>query len=156
MSGLAEILEENERLRRDLSRRDAMIAEHESTLAEREATLAEREAMLARVAAERDTAVDRLGQLERALKLIELKRSGPASQRFVPDEQHMLPMFGDVVAPPRAPQPRLRRSLPSRSHQTLPVRRRAVAPATTSPRCLRAPSAAVRRLTPPAPAAVAR
>lgn len=84
MSGLAEILEENSRLRRSLEERDAQ---------------------LARVMAERDVVRTRVDQLEHALKLIELKQRGPTSQRFVPDDsQSTLPMFPDVEAPPRAPK----------------------------------------------------
>lgn len=112
MSGLAEILEENERLRRRAERHEAMLSERDAMLSERDAMLAaQREELaargvnLAKVTAERDVAMERLDQLERALKLIELRRAGPASQRFVPDEQSMLPIFPDVTAPPRAPKP---------------------------------------------------
>ena len=46
MSGLAEILEENARLRRLASELGALVSGHEATLAEKDATLAKKDAVI--------------------------------------------------------------------------------------------------------------
>ncbi len=90
MTGLAEILEENRRLRAVVAMRDASLREQANELAKRDAM----------VAALRTTADD----LARQLELLSLKGRGPASQRYVPDGQELLPFPGDVAPPPRAPK----------------------------------------------------
>ena len=83
MSGLAEILHENARLRDEL-------AQFKAALAERDAQL---------------EAVQRKAEyLAERLELAQLERRGPASQRFVPAEQDLLPFDVDVVQPPRVPE----------------------------------------------------
>ncbi len=123
MSGLAEILEENARLRAELAAASARLGETESRLGdtesrlgetesrlgdtesrlgETESRLGETEAMLQQTAAERDVAVAEVDRLERVLELIRLEAAGPKSERYVPDRQ--VPMFeGPVPPPPRAP-----------------------------------------------------
>lgn len=119
MPGLAEILDENRRLRLLLGEREALAQSREATLAalesclrerdaalhERGAALHEKDIALQRVTAERDAVRLRAEHLAQELELIKLKRSGPASMRFVegPDGQETLPIFPDVTAPPRSP-----------------------------------------------------
>lgn len=118
MSGLAEILEENRRLRLALEEREALVrareaelAELESSVRERDAALVERDAALHRkdfalqkVTSERDFVRLRVEELEQELESIRLKITGPASMRVADsDSQDALPMFPDVAAPPRAP-----------------------------------------------------
>lgn len=86
MSGLAEILDENARLR--------------LRLAEASAALAERDAML--------EAVQRKAEyLAQQLELQRLQHTGPKSRRYVPDagEQGLLPYDALFAPPPRAPVP---------------------------------------------------
>lgn len=104
MSGLAEILEENRRLRE----REAYLASREAVLTEavreRDEALQRKDVALQTVTAQRDAVRLRAEYLEQELALIKLRRSGPVSQRFVDDDaQATLAMFGDVTAPPRSP-----------------------------------------------------
>lgn len=89
MSGLAEILDENARLREELAARDAALAARDAALAEREAEL--------------ETVTKRAKELAQELWLVREARRGPASQRYVPAEQGRLPMFHEVPPPPREP-----------------------------------------------------
>ena len=92
MSGLAEILEENTRLRASLSTVSAELAEARATLELREAMLEELQ--------------QKAEYLARQLELVRLKRRRPASERFVPDErQAQLFAEQEVPPPPRAPVP---------------------------------------------------
>ena len=112
MAGLAEILEENQRLRLTLAEREAQIEHRESALAKlaqvvhaREQALREKDDALHAVTARRDAVQRRAEQLAQELEFIRLKRRGPASMRFVPGEdQGVLPIFPDVTAPPRLPE----------------------------------------------------
>jgi transposase len=89
MSGLAEILEENQRLRERLLLAEATHAREVADLR-------------AHVAA----AVEKAELLAQQLELLRLSARGPASQRFVPDDQTALPFVaGPVTPPPRAPRP---------------------------------------------------
>ncbi len=90
MGGLAEILEENQRLRDSLAARDSELAEARQARLEAEA----------KVEALRETAELQAKMLE----LLRLKRSGPKSERFVPDGQIAL-FDGQLDPPPRAPVP---------------------------------------------------
>jgi transposase len=91
VTGLAEILEENRRLR------DALAAT-QAELAAKKYEIATREAMYEAL---KSTAED----LARHLELLKLKASGAASQRFVvPANQELLRFPGDIKPPPRAPQ----------------------------------------------------
>ncbi|MCB9682424.1 MAG: IS66 family transposase [Alphaproteobacteria bacterium] len=118
MAGLAEILEENQRLRRLLVEREALIVDREAAIAQHATVIADREAVIVSleqslreqatalevVTAQRDAVKRRAEQLAQALEFIELKRRGPASMRFIPgDEQGVLPIFPDLKAPPRLP-----------------------------------------------------
>lgn len=102
MSGLAEILEENQRLRE----REAALSAREAALTlvvqEQVEALRQKDHDLQTVTAQRDAVRLRAEQLAQELELIRLRRSGPASQRHVEDDtQGTLAMFGDVTAPPR-------------------------------------------------------
>ncbi|MCB9758377.1 MAG: IS66 family transposase [Alphaproteobacteria bacterium] len=102
MTGLAQILDENRRLRAQL---DAQRAHFEAQIAEKEQELSAQRAELAR----RDVMVDalkaRADQLEQHLAWLKLKARRPASERFVPEGQGELPFPSDVEAPPRMPVP---------------------------------------------------
>lgn len=112
MKGLAEILEENARLRASLSTEHGRVRDLVNTLQETNERLTEAEKLLrergealqksqAMIAALKASAED----LARKLQLIEHKASGPASQRFIPERQEPLPFSGDITPPPRAPRP---------------------------------------------------
>jgi transposase len=116
MSGLAEIIDENRRLREsmsairtsleaervahdvELARRDAEIETRDTELAARDSQLRAQEAMLEAVRR-------RAEELARQLEFIQMKARGPASQRFIPETQQMLPLLGEITPPPRAPRP---------------------------------------------------
>ena len=125
MSGLAEILDENARLRaalatehgrnrhlesslcetsERLTETSERLTETSERLTEAEALLRERDEALQR----RDAMIEALKasaeELARKLQLIEHKASGPASQRYIPETQESLPFPGDVAPPPRAPK----------------------------------------------------
>jgi len=87
MSGLAEILDENTRLRNQLAAQARVLEAHEAALAAREEELA--------------AVTKRAEELAQELWLVRQARQGPASQRYVPPEQSELPMFADAPAPPR-------------------------------------------------------
>jgi transposase len=86
MPGLAEILDENARLRQEMAARDALIAEQAAMI---------------------DAVQRKADYLAQQLELERLRRGGPASQRYVPAEQDLLPFDTPVVQPPRAPTPTL-------------------------------------------------
>ena len=89
MSGLAEILDENARLRAALATEHGRIRHLESSLCEAEALLRERDQALQT----RDAMIEALKasaeELARKLQLIEQKASGPASQRYIPEAQEL-------------------------------------------------------------------
>ena len=118
MSGLAEILDENARLRaalatehgrnrhlesslcetsERLTKTSERLSEAEALLRERDQALQTRDAMIEALKASAE-------ELARKLQLIEHKASGPASQRYIPEAQELLPFPGDVAPPPRAPK----------------------------------------------------
>jgi transposase len=119
MSGLAEIIDENRRLREELEamaalvrERDEQLQEQGDQLREKDGQLREKDEQIATQATElakREAMVEslkeRAEELARKLQLIDIKRRGPASQRFVPEAQTMLPFPGDIDPPPRAPVP---------------------------------------------------
>lgn len=90
MSGLAEILDENARLRQQM-------AALRSELTGARSELAERDEMLAAVRRKAE-------YLAQRLELEQSKHSRPVSQRFIPSEQNVLPFDTDIHPPPRAPQ----------------------------------------------------
>ena len=103
MAGLAEILDENARLRRELSALHGRLVTTEGQLEtsrdelmDARAELANREAMLEEIRR-------RAEYLAHQLELAQLRRAGPASQRYVPEGQDLLPFAVEVVPPPRAP-----------------------------------------------------
>ncbi|MEO0601339.1 MAG: transposase [Myxococcota bacterium] len=89
MSGLAEILNENARLRREMEALQAELSDARTALASRDAML---EAL-------RRTAEHLAQQLE----LARLRRQGPSSERHVADGQGVLPFPTDFTPPPRSP-----------------------------------------------------
>lgn len=97
MTGLAEILEQNARLRQALAEREALLATETSL---RQSA----QGQLERLATERDAAVAEAERLARVLELLRLEAAGPTSERYVPVSQ--IPLFdGPVPPPPRAPVP---------------------------------------------------
>ena len=96
MAGLAEILEENSRLRAHLGAMEAALAAAQGALAETRDTLALREAELAAVQRAAD-------DLAKSLELERTRHQRPASQRFVPEGQVDLPFDPTFAPPPRAP-----------------------------------------------------
>ncbi|MEZ5333611.1 MAG: transposase [Thermoanaerobaculia bacterium] len=103
MSGLADLLDENARLRRELAalqgRLQSTEVRLESTqgeLTEARAELVSREALLEEVRLRAEYLAHQLG-------LAQLRRAGPASQRYVAEGQSLLPFDVDIVPPPRAP-----------------------------------------------------
>lgn len=105
MSGLAEILQENQRLRSSLVEREARLTSLQQVVAERERSLSEQAEALQLLTEQRDAVQRRAEQLAEELEFLKLQRRGAVSQRFVPgDEQGILPMFADVQAPPRHPK----------------------------------------------------
>lgn len=91
--GIGLILAENERLRRELTERDSVIAE-------RDAAIAERDAQIAALKISNE-------DLAQRLELIRLKASERRNQRFIEDGKIVpIPfLFGEVEPPPRLPKP---------------------------------------------------
>jgi len=107
MSGLAEILDENARLRQQMVVLRGELANTRSDLAERDEMLA---------------AVERKAEyLAQRLELEQSKHSRPVSQRFIPSEQEALAFTKDIRPPPRAPQQQDTENAESDSEQ--PVKR---------------------------------
>ena len=89
MAGIGEVIQSNNELREELRVLREALSKAQAMLAERDAQL---------------EAVKRTAeQLAQELELIRLARKGPASQRFVPDSQALLPFTTGVEPPPRAP-----------------------------------------------------
>ena len=126
MSGLAEIIDENRRLREELEAMAALVRERDEQLqaqdeqlqaqdeqlCEKDGQLREKDEHIATQATElakRETMLEalkeRAEELARKLQLIEIKQRGPATQRFVPEAQTTLPFPHDIDPPPRAPVP---------------------------------------------------
>lgn len=97
MAGLGEILEENQSLREKLARFEALVADQEAKLVIREQQLVDKDAEL-------KTLQGFAEELARKLEMIRLEHLGPRSQRYVPDEQDLLPFPSEVKEPPRLPQ----------------------------------------------------
>ena len=105
MSGLAEILQENQHLRERLSGLAEMLKEQEQQLLDQQRLLREKEEALAERDAKLEAVERKAEYLAQRLELEQLKRGGPASQRYIPFEQDLLPFATDIVPPPRAPEP---------------------------------------------------
>jgi len=144
MTGLAEILDENRRLRDSVAtlqasmemervRRDAELAQRDAeleavgtalkavseTLRTNEALLRTNEALL-------EAVTSRAEALAQQLEFLLQKARGPASQRFLPEAQQVLPLtLGDFTPPPRAPQPEPQapENTPEIQNTTTPKRR---------------------------------
>ena len=95
--GIASVLAENERLRRELAAREAMLVERETALAQALAThdalVAERDAQIAALKASND-------DLAHRLELQRLKLSGRRNERHVEDANVPLPFVFSMPAPP--------------------------------------------------------
>ena len=96
MAGIAQILDENARLRRQLAESERRLAEARDALTEAQAEIGTREAMLEQIQRKAE-------YLARQLELADLRRARPTSQRYVPVGQDLLPFDTDVPPPPRAP-----------------------------------------------------
>ena len=94
MSGLAEILDENTRLRQALATAEQGRQEAERSRQEAEQALTVRGEELA-------AATKRADELAQELWLSRQSHISPASQRYVPPEQTAFPMFAEAPAPPR-------------------------------------------------------
>lgn len=95
--GIAAILAENERLRRELAARDSVLADRDATLAQRDATLAQRDAEIAALKASNE-------DLAHRLELQRLKLAGRRNERHVEDTAVPLPfVFAMPEPPPRSP-----------------------------------------------------
>ena len=95
MTGLGQILDENNRLRESVQMLERRISE----LSEGHAVeLAKRDAML-------DVMKTHAEQLAQQLEFLRLKRGGAASHRYLSPGQDVLPFPGDITPPPRAPKP---------------------------------------------------
>lgn len=112
MLGLAEILDENHRLRKSMTALEGQVSEMTGGLRDRDEALATQALELATAASElakRDAMLEavkaRAEELAQQLEFLKLKARGPASQRYVPEEQDVLPFPGDITPPPRAPEP---------------------------------------------------
>jgi transposase len=120
MPGIGKVLSEVERLRAQVAERDALLAERDAWLAERDAWLAERDAQLAeREAVIADQAAkltkreaevlaltEAAEELARRLALLRLKLFGRKNERYVGDDQAMLPFVpATPEPPPRLPVP---------------------------------------------------
>ena len=103
MSGLAEILAENQRLRESLAARELVIAAQDQALNEKDQALSEAHREIALKAAMVEALKSSSEELAQKLALIEQRQQGPASHRYIPPEQGQLPFPGDVAAPPRMP-----------------------------------------------------
>lgn len=120
MAGLAEILEENQRLRDLLAAREASVGE----LAALREAAAQQRAALEAVTTERDLLKERVDELERAAELLRLRRER-TSQRFEGAHQEAFPFLAQVVAPARAPQAEAE---PSEESEKKPKSRGSAAP----------------------------
>ena len=99
MTGLGEILQENQALRTQLGAAVLDLDSHKIALQETKQELALRDAMIAELK-------EKAEQLAKTLELLKLKKTGPKNERFVADAaQEPLPFPQDIQAPPRAPQP---------------------------------------------------
>src|SRR5262245_54460282 len=96
MSGLADLLDEVARLRRELASVQDRLETTQSELTGARAEIVSRDAMLEEIRR-------RAEYLARQLELADLRRAGPASQRYVPHAQGLLPCDVEIVPPPRAP-----------------------------------------------------
>lgn len=96
MAGLAEIIDENKRLREALAAQTALTQQYQNQVEQHKHHAAELEEALAVV-------VERTEYLERILALQKWKQEQPASERFVADAQVGLPFDGPSEPPPRSP-----------------------------------------------------
>jgi transposase len=97
MAGLGEILEENQILRERLAEMEVQVRAQATIINKQEKQLVDKESKLKTL---QGVAED----LARKLEIIRLEQLGPRSQRYVPDEQEILPFKTEIKAPPRAPK----------------------------------------------------
>lgn len=110
MSGLAEILEENQRLRESLAamkqvvkEKDQALVGKDQALVDKDQVIADKDAQIAKQDAMLVSVTQSAEELAQQLAFIELQRKHPVSQRYIPSEQDVLPFPSDVAPPPRAP-----------------------------------------------------
>ena len=98
--GIASVLAETERLRRELAARDEAIAQRDQAIADRDAKLVEQDAKIAALTISNE-------DLAMRLDLIRIKAASRQNQRYIPGKEPIpLPLgFPEPVPPPRLPQP---------------------------------------------------
>ena len=142
--GIASILAENQRLRRDLVTKDSA---HAAALAERDARLAEREAQIAALTVSNEDMAQRLD-------LLRIKASDRRNQRHTEDDTAVIPLpfvFNEPSPPPRLPQPEPVESVerPAVRAPRIPSKRRDLSQPSSRPtrklRCAIDPAAACAR-----------
>ena len=105
MSGLAEILEENARLRQQMAALRVELSDTQTTLSDTQSVLSDTRTELATRDAMLEEVRRKAEYLAQRLELAQLRYGGRASQRYVPTEQDLLPFHADIGPPPRTPQP---------------------------------------------------
>ena len=123
MSGLAEILEANAALRKEREGFLALLDAKDRALVERELTLAEQSSALSKKDVIIEVVTRRVDELEQALALLLRKHTDPASERYLPGQEGLPFVPGDVAPPPRRPEPEDRESAPSPKPRRKPKRR---------------------------------
>ena len=103
MAGLAEILDENARLRALLvqARQEAQAAATCAAQAQAQLSAAQDENQL--LQAKLALLEERTHELEQLLAVLQRKQTGPAHERFVDSDQQILPFDPTIPPPPRAP-----------------------------------------------------
>lgn len=105
MSGLAEILDENTGLRRDLASRDELLRVQGERLRAQEELLAKKEELLHQMQTKVEAIERKATTFEEALKLIEKKRELARAERFIADaNQPTLFDEAQLQLPPRDPE----------------------------------------------------
>ena len=105
MSGLAEILDENTALRRELTSRDEQLRAQGEQLRAQGEQLAEKDRIIETMQVKLEALERMVNRLEEALKLIEKKRELARAERFIADSLQPL-LFDDkaLQLPPRDPE----------------------------------------------------
>ena len=105
MRGLAEILDENTALRRDVACRDEQLRTQGEQLRTQGEQLAQKDELIAKMQAKLDALERRANHFEEALLLIEKKRELAKAERFIADKLQT-PLFEDTALqlPPRDPE----------------------------------------------------
>lgn len=95
MAGLAEIIDENKRLREQLKRAESQRIDAET---QRDQFASQNQVLEAKVS----VLLERAHELEELLAEIERKKTAPKNERFVDSPQELLPFEGPTEPPPRS------------------------------------------------------